>query len=71
MDQLICASLSHSYYWYEGGMLTVPASVRRAMYVRKFEYLDMDVWSSLWADRAQPVYVFANPASNMNIKVLY
>ena len=25
MDQLICASLSHTYYWYEVGMLKVPA----------------------------------------------
>ena len=25
MDQLICASLSHVYYWYEVGMLKVPA----------------------------------------------
>ena len=26
MDQLIGASLSHTYYWYEVGMLKVPAS---------------------------------------------
>ena len=25
MDQLICASLSHTHYWYEGGILKVPA----------------------------------------------
>ena len=25
MDQLIFASLSHTYYWYEMGMLKVPA----------------------------------------------
>ena len=25
MDQLICASLSHTHYWYEVGMLNVPA----------------------------------------------
>ena len=25
MDQLICASLSHTHYWYGVGMLTVPA----------------------------------------------
>ena len=25
MDQLICASLSHTHYWYEVGMLEVPA----------------------------------------------
>ena len=27
MDQLICASLSHTHYWYEVGMLKVPAIV--------------------------------------------
>ena len=27
MDQLICASLSHSHYWYEVGMLKVPIIV--------------------------------------------
>ena len=26
MDQLLCASLSHTHYWYEVGMLKVPAS---------------------------------------------
>ena len=26
MDQLICASLSHTHYWYEVGMLKVPAA---------------------------------------------
>ena len=24
MDQLICASLSHTHYWYEVGMLKIP-----------------------------------------------
>ena len=27
MDQLICASLSHTHYWYEVGMLKVPAYI--------------------------------------------
>ena len=27
MDQLICASLSHTHYWYEVGVLKVPAVV--------------------------------------------
>ena len=27
MDQLICACLSHTHYWYEVGMLKVPAGV--------------------------------------------
>ena len=31
MDQLICASLSHTHYWYEVGMLKVPACL--CMYV--------------------------------------
>ena len=26
MDRLICASLSHTHYWYEVGMLKVPAT---------------------------------------------
>ena len=25
LDQLICASLSHTHYWYEVGMLKTPA----------------------------------------------
>ena len=29
MDQLICASLSHTHYWYEVGMLEVPAQILR------------------------------------------
>ena len=29
MDQLIFASLSHTHYWYEGGMLKVPAVVQQ------------------------------------------
>ena len=28
MDQLICASLSHTHYWYEVGMSKVPAAWR-------------------------------------------
>ena len=27
MEQLICASLSHTHYWYEVGMLKVPAII--------------------------------------------
>ena len=27
MDQLICASISHIHYWYEVGMLKVPATI--------------------------------------------
>ena len=29
MDQLIFASLSHTHYWYEVGMLKVPAVISR------------------------------------------
>ena len=31
MDQLICASLSHTHYWYEVGMLKVPAVLYHSM----------------------------------------
>ena len=31
MDQLICASLSHTHYWYEVGMLKVPVSCRKIL----------------------------------------
>ena len=31
MDQLICASLSHTHYWYEVGMLKVPVLSRRLL----------------------------------------
>ena len=27
MDQLMCASLSHTHYWFEVGVLKVPANV--------------------------------------------
>ena len=40
MDQLICASLSHTHYWYEVGMLKVPAVVSICMYICMY------VWSS-------------------------
>ena len=33
MDQLICASLSHTHYWYEVGMLKVPACIVSRKYV--------------------------------------
>ena len=35
MDQLICASLSHTHYWYEVGMLKVPFNInnRRSFYL--------------------------------------
>ena len=32
MDQLICNSLSHTHYWYEMGMLKVPA-INRMMVI--------------------------------------
>ena len=34
MDQLICASLSHTHYWYEVGMLKVPAESGDKVVVR-------------------------------------
>ena len=33
MDQLILASLSHTHYWYEVGMLKVPAVLYRDMHI--------------------------------------
>ena len=41
MDQLICASLSHTHYWYEVGMLKVPAGcmVRRPYYRKLLQLL--------------------------------
>ena len=36
MDQLICASLSHTHYWYEVGMLKVPACIVSCKYVFPF-----------------------------------
>ena len=43
MDQLICASLSHShYYWYDVGMLKVPAentvvvSLKKNLHAERF-----------------------------------
>ena len=42
MDQLIFASLSHTHYWYEVGMLKVPA-----MYVYVCMYVGMYVFIKL------------------------
>ena len=42
MDQLIFASLSHTHYWYEVGMLKVPAAIKAydcSLFVRS-NYLD-------------------------------
>ena len=33
MDQLICASLSHTHYWYGVGMLKVPATYASYWYI--------------------------------------
>ena len=35
MDQLIFASLSHTHYWYEVGMLKVPAECRQASHLQR------------------------------------
>ena len=35
MDQLICAYLSHSHFWYEVGMLKVPAYLSLELLVQK------------------------------------
>ena len=42
MDQLICASLSHTHYWYEVGKLQVPASMSLSGYFeRKYYCINM------------------------------
>ena len=38
MDQLVCASLSHTQYWYEVGMLKVPAMSLSKQY-RGYHYI--------------------------------
>ena len=38
MDQLICASLSHTHYWYEVGMFKVPCSSEMHTYGRNDNY---------------------------------
>ena len=56
MDQLICASLSHTHYWYEVGMLKVPAV---CMYLCIYGYhLHC---SRLWTNRVK----VANPARGL------
>ena len=49
MDQLIFASLSHTHYWYEVGMLKVPAVYFRKMHhtLRMRRSTSMDT-SALW-----------------------
>ena len=44
MDQLIFASLSHTHYWYEVGMLKVPACVE---YTVSHENLTSAAWYAL------------------------
>ena len=58
MDQLICASLSHTHYWYEVGMLKVPAG-------RFFDYVSiiacffmlvaLCVWSCVFLEKCSCV----------------
>ena len=53
MDQLICASLSHTHYWYEVGMLKVPA----CMYV----VCMVITYSRLWINRVRlPILLEVN-----------
>ena len=43
MDQLIFASLSHTHYWYEVGMLKVPACfLRNQTFIFYFLFSDFD-----------------------------
>ena len=48
MDQLIFASLSHTHYWYEVGMLKVPADTTRDW---KVTALEADMWVETVAER--------------------
>ena len=54
MDQLICASFSHTQYWYEVGMLKVPASsITTSMGPKPaMDYVRRAVWGMLYADDA-------------------
>ena len=45
MDQLIFASLSHTHYWYEVGMLKVPASICSVVYLTLTDPLRIQPWS--------------------------
>ena len=47
MDRLICASLSHTHYWYEVGMLKVPRCVTPViMHLLSFAlFTEISLWS--------------------------
>ena len=47
IDQLICASLSHTHYWYEGSMLEVPEVVRRDIKSRWSERASRDAFTCM------------------------
>ena len=38
MDQLICASLSHTHYWYKVGILKVPATYDPLTFVPRCDH---------------------------------
>ena len=47
MDQLILASLSHTHYWYEVGMLKVPAEYRRFVMIIILPYYHIIIVASI------------------------
>ena len=58
MGQLICASLSHTHYWYEVGMLKVPV-------VMLLLLLLVLSFSVLVANPKKLLYTVANPARGL------
>ena len=49
MDQLICASLSHTHYWYEVGMLKVPIKLQHKLFHVEYQSsLDLQKCSNYW-----------------------
>ena len=55
MDQLIFASLSHTHYWYEVGMLKVPAAVPKKEYCTTVQCLLPNFHFECGSSKLQPV----------------
>ena len=53
MNQLICASLSHTHYWYEVGMLKVPAYAELNIYLCNSTTFSLSVADNNQADAGQ------------------
>ena len=66
MDQLICASLSHTHYWYEVDMLKVPANSIMPLYSKSlgiFSMYEDNMCSNLSPKRRM---IFNNNNNNNN-----